>query len=162
MVQNLLMMSTTSTEQQQGQHVWSASSVSSQDKRKSGECEEKEEEYITAQSFNTDTTLSSTSSKSIHMDLSCQMSSSRLYQLAVDAEKIENKQIQQMNTIKWEALTKKERKSLKKTNEKYYIKFHKVDELTKGQHFGDEWNLAFKELRRSEWEKFKYIARGDE
>jgi hypothetical protein len=161
MVQNLLMMSATSTEQQQEQNVWSVS-VPSQDKRKSVGREEKEEEYITAQSFNTDTTLSSTSSKSIHMDLSCQKSSSRLCQLAVNAEKIENKQIQQMNTIKWETLTKKERKSLKKTNEKYYIKFHKVDELTKGQHFGDEWNLAFKELRRSEWEKFKYIARGDE
>lgn len=120
-----------------------------------------DDDYISAQprSLISDT-QSSIRCKSVIMALSCQKITSKLLHLGLNPDCVRNKDVQELNGVEWRSIKPQERKKLKKRNEKYYFKFHKIEETTQSKEFGKEWNETFKALRKAEWERFKYITKG--
>lgn len=97
-------------------------------------------------------------STSVKMEIACQLLSSRLIHLGADPDKILNNDLKELSNVNWSTLDKKEKKRLSRTNSKYYMNFHDVEHDTKSKHFGEEWHYTFKELRRMEWVRFKFIS----
>lgn len=88
------------------------------------------------------------------------MEISRLIHLGADPQLTTNKDLIELNGIQWRTLTEKDKRKLRKGNEKYLLCLHNVEASADVRDFGHTWWMAFRALRKAEWERLKYIANG--